>query len=158
MSGRGLWGQESREEISGPSTYVSSGRVQVPEASPTLDTWGVGGTMTVGFQLRLVTSPIPDICPYTPSAQEPPHHFSDSVLLLHLRFQILETFLHSVMEGSQILRHPFFMELNTSSQEGNLERDSSGNLMWCGHSQAQMVGDQLSQVGLLTRHVSIRAH
>lgn len=56
-SGRGLWGQEIREDISGPSTYVSSGRVQVPEASPTLDTWGVGGTVTVFFHLRLVTHP-----------------------------------------------------------------------------------------------------
>lgn len=48
------------------------------------------------------------------------YHFSDPILLFHLHFQVLETFLHPVMEGPQVVRHPFLMDLNPSSQEGDL--------------------------------------
>lgn len=51
------------------------------------------------------------------------YHFSDTILLFHLHFQVLETLLHPVMEGPQVVRHPFLMDLNPRSQEGNLKRD-----------------------------------
>jgi hypothetical protein len=53
--------------------------------------------------------------------QGPPYHLSDTIFLFHLRFQVLETLLHPVMEGPQIVWYPFLMDLNSSSEEGDLK-------------------------------------
>lgn len=66
--------------------------------------------------------PAPPHPPWPCHPRGPPYHLSDAVLLLHLHFQALETFLHAVVEGPQVFRHPLLVDLNPSSQEGDLER------------------------------------
>lgn len=93
--------------------------------------WVVGSSDTGPRALSSRAGPVALVpmeprCPPHPSRpchpRGLPYHLSDTVLLLHLHFQALETFLHAVVEGPQVLRHPLLVDLNPGSQEGDLER------------------------------------
>lgn len=49
------------------------------------------------------------------------YQFSGPILFFHFNFQMLETFLHTVVERTKIIRNSSFMDFNSGPKERYLE-------------------------------------